>query len=210
MLEVNAPSTETVKARYHLATVPDDIAPDLDRRMRAHNDAEFEAWKEALKEELREEIRRENAAAAPAPKPSSGFPVAPGSVADIYALSPFSPILIEALDHKPGDLTSHDFQRGYFAALAVTHVKGAAALESFGAPEWEYGWRAFFPNGEEYDSQNYYSREEAEFELRENQEHEDANYRTEPTSAGKLTYSLWQRLKSAAGPWERVTDGSDS
>lgn len=91
MLEVNAPSTETVKARYHLATVPDDIAPDLDRRMRAHNDAEFEAWKEALKEELREEIRRENAGAAPAPKPSSGFPVAPGSVADIYALSPSHP-----------------------------------------------------------------------------------------------------------------------
>lgn len=208
MLEVNAPSTETVKARYHLATVPDDIAPDLDRRMRAHNDAEFEAWKEALKEELREEIRRENAGAAPAPKPSSGFPVAPGSVADIYSQSPFSPILIEALDHKPGNLTSETFQRGYFAALAVAHVRGAAALESFGGTDWEYGWRSFFSNGEECEWFACYSREAALQQIADYQFEENASYPKGPNT-GRLTYSLWRRQKSQAGPWEKVEESTD-
>lgn len=131
------------------------------------------------------------------------------SVADIYATNPYSPIILNALDHRPGEHTSEDFQRGYFAALTVTHIKGAAALDQFSAAEWEYGWRSFFSNGEEYEWLSTHSREDAEQQIRDFQEEEDRNYANTADSEGKLTYSLWRRLKSKAGAWERVEETTD-
>lgn len=197
---------------------------------------------QALAKELRE--AQEPAAT---PRPGDGAAMS-GSVADIYASSPLAPILIEALDHRPGDLTSGDFQRGYFAALTVTHIRGAAALENFAASdereliaavagdrgissvqadaladelialgfsrspkltEWEYGWRSFFPNGEEYEWLATHSREDAEQQIRDFQEEEDASFAAKDDSEGKLTYSLWRRQKSKAGAWERVEETND-
>lgn len=131
------------------------------------------------------------------------------SVADIYATSPYAPIILKALDHRPGEHTSDDFKRGYFGALTVTHIRGAAALESFGDLEWEYGWRAFFPNGAEYEWLATHSREDAEQQIKDFQEEEDASFAAKDDSEGKLTYSLWRRQKSKAGAWERVEENTD-
>jgi len=65
--------------------------------------------------------------------------------------------------------------------------------------EWEYGWRCFFDNGEEYEWLACASREEAEYQAAEYQIEEDA---THPAGAGHLTYSVWRRRTAKAGPWE--------
>lgn len=203
-------------------------------------------WLGDLKAKLRKEILAEE---KPSNRPGDGAAKSE-SVADIYASSPLAPILIEALDHRPGDLTSGDFQRGYFAALTVTHIRGAAALERFAVSdereliaavagdrgissvqadalaeelialgfsrspqltEWEYGWRSFFSNGEEYEWLVTHSRADAEQQMKDYQEEEEADF-VGKDSEGRLTYSLWRRRKSEAGPWERVeetTDGQD-
>lgn len=247
------PSTEIVRDRYHMANVPDGTPEWIADRSQAAAYAEFNSWLEDLKDQLREEIRAEET-----PRPSVGEerPATPWpgggaakshSVADIYATSPFAPILIEALDHKPGDFTSEDFKRGYFAATAVTHIRGAAALDSFSAvdereliaaaagdrgissvqadaladelislgfsrtpqsTDWEYGWRSFFPNGEEYEWLATHSREDAEQQIKDYQEEEDQKFGA-GEAEGKLTYSLWRRRKAAAGAWERVEENSD-
>lgn len=242
-----APSTDLVRYRYLSATISADTPERWMDRNRERSDAEFDRWLGNLKDQLRREIRAEE-------KPSNRLEDGAAkseSVADIYASSPLVPILIEALDHRPGDLTSGDFQRGYFAALTVTHIRGAAALENFAASdereliaavagdrgissaqadaladelialgfshspkltEWEYGWRSFFANGEEYEWLATHSREDAEQQIRDFQEEEDARFSAKDNSEGKLTYSLWRRRKSEAGPWERVeetTDGQD-
>lgn len=147
----------------------------------------------------------------PTPTPSMGSGAAKShSVAAIYATSPYAPIVLKALDHKPGEHTGEDFQRGYFAALMVSEIRGAAALEEFGQSEWEYGWRSFFSSGEEYEWLATHSREDAEQQIRDLQEEEAASFAAKDDSEGKLTYSLWRRQKSKAGAWEKVTDGSDS
>ncbi len=237
------PTTDVVRTRYHLATLPDDTPGWLMDRSRGAADAEFNGWLEELKEQLRAEIRAEQLQG----EQESEATVASGSVADIYASSPFAPILIEALDHKPGDFTSEDFKRGYFAATAVTHIRGAAALDRFSAvdereliaaaagdrgissvqadaladelislgfsrspqsTDWEYGWRSFFPNGEEFEWLATHSREDAEQQIKDYQEEEDQKFGA-GEAEGKLTYSLWRRRRAASGAWERVEENSD-
>lgn len=272
--DIEAPSTETVRARYHMAGISDDTSVRIAAMSRRKADAEFDLWLDGLKDQLREELRAEQTQPSTdvllsraakiseswqmAERPfddahfdsddalaelhaagsiavsmtkelakalrggqespaegtgdaGEGRTIVSGSVADIYATSPHAPILIEALDHRPGENTSEDFKRGYYAAVEVSRIRGAAALQNLAEDdEWEYGWRSFFANGDEHDWWNCSSREDAEFQLRENRELEDANYSGD--DAGKLTYSLWRRRKTQTGAWERVeenTDGQD-
>lgn len=66
--------------------------------------------------------------------------------------------------------------------------------------DWEYGWRSFFANGEEYEWLACSSREEAEGQARECQIEEDHTH----TGDGHLTYSVWRRRVTTPGPWEPV------
>lgn len=78
-------------------------------------------------------------------------------------------------------------------------LKAEAAEEN-----WEYGWRSFFPGGEEYEWLNLPSREEAEADIRSLQEAEESEDKDI-----RLTYSLWRRRTTTPGSWERVGDSTD-
>lgn len=65
--------------------------------------------------------------------------------------------------------------------------------------QWEYGWRAFFDNGEEYEWLACSSLEEARFQAAEYQKEEER-----VTDGGHLTYSVWKRRVAKPGPWEPV------
>ena len=203
--DIEAPTTDVVRTRYHLATLPDDTPEWIADRSRDRANAEFELWLEAMRAEIREEIEAERAL------PKATGEVQQGSVADIYATSPYAPILLTALNVNPGEHTSEDFQKGFHAAKAVIHLQGASALDAF-VPgenaEWEYGWRSFFPGGEEYEWLSCHSREDAEQQIRDFQEEEDQKF-GDDDSEGKLSYSLWRRRVVKPGPWQRVEDEND-
>lgn len=144
--------------------------------------------------------------AEPSPDTLREVGVQANSVAEVYSTNPFSSIISETLESvAPGADTSDDFKRGFEAAKAIIELRGAAVLEAFVAAHdyqiWEYGWRSFFANGEEYEWLATNSREEAEQQIKDYQEEENRNF-----GDGKLTYSLWKRLVAKPGPWVSVED----
>ena len=84
-------------------------------------------------------------------------------------------------------------------------VKGDAKLLQNYETGWEYGWRAFFANGEEYEWLACDSREDAEHAAREYQKEEDRGSYTD----GHLTYSVWRRRVVAPGPWSPIPEGTE-
>lgn len=95
-----------------------------------------------------------------------------------------------------------DFDR-WLAAHDAEVRAGVVAEE----PEWEYGWKSHFPNGEEYEWLACESRRDAEQQIRSAQAAETVSgYEGDE----RLTYSLWKRTKSRPGPWVRVKqEGAD-
>lgn len=121
------------------------------------------------------------------------------SVGDIYATSPHAQILKEALRIEPGAETSEDFKRGFFAARTVAELQGAAALERFGTLQWEFGWRSFFENGEEYEWLAVEDEAAAIAAVAEARAEEDSASHLYP-----LTFTVWKRLREISGPWVPV------
>lgn len=115
----------------------------------------------------------------------------------------------EVLAVEPGDDTSYEFKRGFFAARAIIEIKMAAKKMTESEPDFEYGWRSFFDSGEEYEWLACYDRAEAEGLIRRYQAEEDAENGYDPETEtrrfdSRLTYSLWKRAKGNPGPWIAV------
>ena len=58
-----------------------------------------------------------------------------GSVAEIYSNHPLAPILQEALSTAPSPAASEDFRKGFYAALEIVRIQGAAALAQYETKE---------------------------------------------------------------------------
>ncbi|MBG9886981.1 hypothetical protein ABE10_10730, partial [Bacillus toyonensis] len=100
-----------------------------------------------------------------------------------------------------------DLMMAGFAEGARWAAERAAALRD---PEWEYGWRSFFPEGEEYEWRACANREDAEAQIAAAQAKEDSGVYGD---LHPLTYSLWRREVREPGPWLPVpadeTEGED-
>ncbi|RBO72824.1 hypothetical protein [Microbacterium sp. H6] len=104
--------------------------------------------------------------------------------------------------HKtPARLNLPAFDR-WLAAHDAEVRAGVVAEE----PEWEYGWRSLWPDGEEYEWQALPNREAAEEAIRIHQDFEDNTDQI----GGRLEFTLWKRTKSKAGPWVPVKQENDN
>ncbi|MBG9885336.1 hypothetical protein ABE10_01795, partial [Bacillus toyonensis] len=91
-----------------------------------------------------------------------------------------------------------DLMMAGFAEGARWAAERAAALRE---PEWEYGWRSFFDDGEEYEWLTCSSRADAEKQIKAAEAVED---RVGSDGDDHLTYSLWRREVREPGPWQPV------
>ncbi|GAA1147977.1 hypothetical protein GCM10009651_35860 [Microbacterium natoriense] len=107
-----------------------------------------------------------------------------------------------AANEAQGERRGEAFDRWLAAHDAVVRA-GVVAEE----PEWEYGWKSHFPNGEEYEWLACESREDAERQIRSNQDVERVSGYEDDE---RLTYSLWKRTKSKAGPWVPVEEADNA
>lgn len=97
-------------------------------------------------------------------------------------------------------LAAHDAEvraQTLVQARQIAEVRASVVAEE---PEWEYGWRSMWANGEEYEWQALPSREAAEEAIRVHQDFEDNTDQI----GGRLEFTLWKRTKSKAGPWVPV------
>lgn len=68
--------------------------------------------------------------------------------------------------------------------------------------QWQYGWKSFLPDGEEYEWLDHVTREEAEAEIAHGIELE----KTSTPKEDRLTYKLVRRRVVEPGPWEEVPE----
>lgn len=57
------------------------------------------------------------------------------TIAEIYKNHPLADIILKSIATEPGAATSDDFKKGFYAALAVVHLQGAAVLEDYTVQE---------------------------------------------------------------------------
>lgn len=100
------------------------------------------------------------------------------------------------------DAEVETFREQYIPRLTAAETELAQLRAGVVAeePEWEYGWRSMWANGEEYEWQALPSREAAEEAIRIHQDFEDNSDQI----GGRLEFTLWKRTKSQAGPWVPV------